>query len=368
MNQKPLAIRREVALSEYTTLELGGPARHFFEATEADEIPEALAWAQNRKLPVCPIGGGSNIVVADTGVPGLVLRLATRGLRRQAVPGGEIWDIAAGENWDDVAAASVAAGLAGIECLSGIPGSCGAAPIQNIGAYGQEISEVLLEVAVLEIPTGRAAILAANDLDLSYRHSRLKREAGRWIVTGLKIRLRSNSDPALRYPELEAAVRARGTATLASCRAAVLELRRSKSMVLDPTDPNRRSAGSFFLNPIVSEAEFGALDRKAREKGLPLPDAGIPSFPDPDGRRKIPAAWLIEQSGFPKGLTAGGVGLSSRHTLALVHHGGGRTEELLDLAREIRQGVFRQFGVSLEAEPVLLGFLDAPWEEKGPTG
>ena len=366
MSRKPLEIRHEVALSEYTTLELGGPARHFFEATEADEIPEALAWARSRQLPVCPIGGGSNIVVADSGVPGLVLRLATRGLRRQAVTGGEIWDIAAGENWEAVAAASVTAGLAGIECLSGIPGSCGAAPIQNIGAYGQEISEVLLEVAVLEISTGRAAILAADDLDLTYRNSRLKREAGRWIVTGMKIRLRSDSGPALRYPELEEAVQARGPVTLASCRAAVLELRRSKSMVLDPTDPNRRSVGSFFLNPIVSEAEFLTLEKNAREKGLSRPDSGIPSFPVPGGGRKIPAAWLIEQSGFPKGLTAGGVGLSSRHTLALVHHGGSRTAELLDLAQKIRRGVFEQFGIPLEAEPVLLGSPDAPREAETP--
>ena len=356
MKHSRLAIRSQVPLHDYTTLELGGPAAHFLEAPQESQIHAALAWARERELPLTPIGGGSNIVVSDQGVPGLVLRVATRGIRREPAAGGEIWHIAAGENWDQVVAAAVAADLAGIECLSGIPGNCGAAPIQNIGAYGQEIAETLVEVQALEVATGKARSLRPGDLDLAYRNSRLKREANQWIVTGVTLLLQRGAPPALRYPGLEDAVRSCGPVSIASCREAVLELRRSKSMVQDPADPNRRSAGSFFLNPILPEAEVRALEQAARDQGLLRSNSAIPSFPAQPGCRKIPAAWLIEQSGFPRGLREGGIGLSSCHTLALVHHGGATTQDLLQFAAKIRQGVSDRFGVQLEQEPILLGF------------
>lgn len=360
MKPEPITVRRRIPLRDFTTLELGGPAAYFFEAERHDEIQAALAWADENNQPVTTFGGGSNIVVADAGLPGLALRIATRGIRREPLADGELWRIAAGENWDDVVAAAVAAELAGIECLSGIPGRCGAAPIQNIGAYGQEISETLVQVQVIDQTTRRTGTLAADELAFAYRNSRLKRESDRWIVTEIALHLRSRQEPALRYPGLEKAARARGPVTLASCRDAVLELRRSKSMVYDPTDPNHRSAGSFFLNPILPEAQIVELEADARRRGILAANSTIPSFPAEPGYRKIPAAWLIEHSGFARGQTEGGVGLSSRHTLALVHHGGSRTEDLIAFARKIREGVANQFGLQLQAEPVMLGFSTQP--------
>ncbi|MDG1400063.1 MAG: UDP-N-acetylmuramate dehydrogenase [Candidatus Binatia bacterium] len=362
LHPQPISVRRGIPLRDCTTLELGGPATYFFEAMRDEEIPAALAWADQNKQRLTTVGGGSNIVVADAGLAGLVLRIGTRGIRREPVADGEVWSIAAGENWDDIVAAAVTAELSGIECLSGIPGRCGAAPLQNIGAYGQEISETLVQVQVIDRTTHHAATLAADELAFAYRDSRLKRESERWIVTGITLHLRSRQAPALRYPGLEQAVRARGPITLASCREAVLELRRSKSMVYDPTDPNHRSAGSFFLNPILPEAQVAALEVDARTQGVLAPTSTIPTFPATPGCRKIPAAWLIEHSGFSRGQTEGRVGLSSRHTLALINHGGSSTDELLAFARTIRDGVENQFGVRLEAEPVMLGFPVPPLE------
>lgn len=355
-----LAVRQQVPLRDCTTLALGGDAAYFFQARRDADIQAALAWATERRLPVTTLGGGSNVVIADAGLPGLVLQVATRGVQRQSVPDGEIWRIAAGENWDDIVAAAVAADLAGIECLSGIPGSCGAAPIQNIGAYGQDVAETLVKVEVIERATGTSHSLPVGELAFAYRNSRLKREPGRWIVTSLSLHLRSNQGPALRYPGLEEAVVTRGPITLASCRAAVLALRRGKSMIHDPADPNHRSAGSFFLNPILPQAQADTVQELAYRKRLLPREARIPSFPAQPGYRKIPAAWLIEQSGFSRGQRHGPVGLSSRHTLALVHHGGGRTEDLIAFAMKIRTGVEDQFGVRLEAEPVMLGFTTPP--------
>jgi UDP-N-acetylmuramate dehydrogenase len=349
----PLGLREGVPLAPLTTLELGGAARWFFEARTRPELVQALRWAAEQNLVVAVLGGGSNLVGADGGFPGLVVRVALRGLVAQAGGGRIRLSVAAGEPWDWVVKRSVAEDLAGLECLSGIPGTAGATPIQNVGAYGQEVSEVVEEVRVLDRATLCEATLGPVECGFGYRTSLFRSEPDRFVVLAVTFRLRPGGPPTLRYEELQRAVRQRGPCVdLGRVREAVLALRRSKSMVIDPDDPNRRSAGSFFTNPVVSPEEADQVARRSLELGVGEPGR----FPAGGGRVKLSAAWLIEHAGFSRGLRRGAVGLSSRHTLALVHHGDGSTDELLKLAREIRAGVEARFGVRLTPEPVFLGF------------
>lgn len=346
-------IRDGVPLAPLTTFELGGPAAHLTEATDDAAIVEALRWARARGLPVAILGGGSNVVVADTGFEGLVIRVATRGRSyRPLLPDGAVaLTAAAGEPWDDLVAETVARGLAGLECLSGIPGLAGATPIQNVGAYGQEVSQTVRTVRVLDRETLATTELDAAACAFGYRDSRFKREPDRFVVLAVTFALRPGGAPALRYPELAAALGGTATPTLSDARAAVLALRAKKSMVIAPGDPNRRSAGSFFMNPIVSTAD---ADSVAARAGV-APDA-MPRFPAGEGRVKLSAGWLIERAGFPKGTRRGPVGISTAHALALVNLGGARTAELLGLASEIQDAVRQRLGVELVREPVLLGF------------
>jgi UDP-N-acetylmuramate dehydrogenase len=319
-----------VELAPLTTLRLGGPAEELVEARDEASLLDSVRDAR------LVLAGGSNVVIADEGVPGRVVRIATRGVARD----GTRLTVAAGEDWDALVAMCVAEGLQGFECLAGIPGTVGATPIQNVGAYGQEVAESVESVRVLDRSTGRIEDMPAAACGFVYRGSVFKHRDRR-LVLSVTFRLREQglSGP-LRYAELARAldVPVGGTAPLAEVREAVLALRRGKGMVIDASDPDSVSAGSFFTNPILDSAP-----------------AGAPVWPQPDGRVKTSAAWLIEQAGFHKGYGNGRVGISTKHTLALVNRGGGTTAELMALAREIAAGVRERFGVGLVPEPVLVG-------------
>ena len=359
-------MRRDVPLAPLTTLGLGGPARWYLEARDDASLAAALRRARDEGLAATVLGGGSNVVVADAGVDGLVVRLAQRGVERR--PGGraneELWTVAAGEPWDPVVERTAAAGLAGIECLSGIPGTAGATPIQNVGAYGQEVAEVVESVRVLDRESLEEREMPPSECAFAYRDSLFRRRPERFAVLAVTLRLARGGDPAVRYPELERAVAGAGERpTLDSVRRTVLALRRSKSMVIEAGDENRRSVGSFFVNPVVAAEEAEAVVELALAAGAARDGSEVPRFPaggevggEAAGRVKLSAGWLVERSGFPKGTRRGPVGISSRHALALVHHGGGTTADLLALAREVRQAVRDRFGVTLQPEPVFLGF------------
>lgn len=346
-----LDVRQDVALAPYTTLGLGGPARHFVECRREAAVGAALEWAEQRGIPVFILGGGSNVVFSDEGFPGLVVRVALDGIEVRDAPAPEI-TAGAGVQWDAIVRQAVARGWGGIECLSGIPGTAGGTPIQNVGAYGQEIAQTLRSVVCLDRRTLERRVFDRDECGFGYRSSRFKgQDRDRFIILALTFGLQRDAPPCLDYAGLREAVAGALEAaapgeTLAIVRAGVLALRRSKSMVLDANDPNTRSAGSFFLNPILSSQEFDALQTRWRvaKQTDPIPalrvSAGV----------KVPAAWLVEQAGFAKGYRRGGVGISSRHALALVNHEGSATE-LLALADAVTEAVQQRFGIRLEPEP-----------------
>jgi UDP-N-acetylmuramate dehydrogenase len=333
-----------VELAPLTTLRLGGPARAFVEARTEEELVDAMRTAEP---PVLVLAGGSNVVIADAGFDGTVVHVLTRGVERD----GTRLTVAAGESWDALVEACVDDGLQGFECLSGIPGSVGATPIQNVGAYGQEVAETVESVRVLDRATDRIEDMPAAACGFRYRSSVFKYRDRRVVLSvTFNMRKAERSGP-LRYAELARAldIPVGGTAPLAEARAAVLALRRGKGMVIDPADPDSVSAGSFFTNPILESEAFAALAERAG------PGLRPPAWPGPDGRVKTSAAWLIEQAGFHRGFGNGRAGISTKHTLALVNRGGATTGELMALAREIAAGVRERFGVGLVPEPVLVG-------------
>jgi UDP-N-acetylmuramate dehydrogenase len=342
-----------VRLSELTTLRLGGPAARYVEAGSEEAVIEAVTAADRAGEPVLVLAGGSNVVVADDGFAGTVVRIATRGVAHD----GATLEVAAGEPWDPLVADCVARGLAGVECLAGIPGSVGATPIQNVGAYGQEVAETIRAVRVLDRADGAVHVLAPADCGFTYRSSAFKREPGRWVVLAVRFALeRSERSAPIRYPELARAVGVEvgARAPSAEVREAVLALRRGKGMVLDPDDPDTVSAGSFFTNPVLDAGAFAALQaRAARRLGADVPP---PAWPQDGGRVKTSAAWLIERAGFRRGHgDPNGIAISSKHTLALTNRGAGTTAELVALAREIADRVQAAFGVALVPEPVFVG-------------
>lgn len=332
-------------LADHTTLKLGGPASDFVVASTEPELIEHVTAADGDGTSVLVLGGGSNLVVADEGFDGRVVRVDTRGLSFEPDaenPRRVIVRAAAGESWDRVVAESIERGLAGIESLSGIPGLVGASPIQNIGAYGAELSDVVAAVRAYDRRARALVTLDANACGFGYRASAFKGRR-RHLVLGVEISLMQSANSApVGYVELASmlGVDLGDAAPLKDVRAAVLELRAAKGMVVDPTDPDSISAGSFFTNPIVSAGD--------------LPE-GAPAWPTADGRVKTSAAWLIERAGFSRGYGDGRVGLSTKHTLALVNRGGASSSELIALARIIRDGVRHAFGIDLEVEPVLVG-------------
>jgi len=350
----PRGLRERVALAPLTTLELGGPARYLAEAEDQGAIVDSLRWAVGLGLPVTVLGGGSNVVVADGGVDGLVLRIGLRGVAVERAGDTALVTAAAGEPWDELVARCVDEGWAGLECLSGIPGTAGATPIQNVGAYGQDVARTIERVRALDRRTYEATTLLPADLGFGYRSSALREQPERYVVVAVSFRLRVAGAATVAYPELGRVLAAgRQPPSLAAVREAVLELRRGKSMVLDPHDPNRRSAGSFFVNPVLSPPELAAVRERADAAGIA---DEVPTFAADGDRCKIPAAWLIERAGFAKGQVNGRVGISTRHGLALVNRGGATADELLALARRIVARVDERFGVRLRPEPVFLGF------------
>lgn len=356
-----LYVEAGVPLASLTTLEVGGPARVLVCCDHADEVVEALEWCRDGDLQCLVIGGGSNILASDAGFDGMALQLTSRGIEAE-VDGDRVRVWAdAGVSWDFLVEKTVGEGWAGIECLSGIPGSVGAAPIQNIGAYGQELSETLEAVEVLDRATGEVRKLPAEELGLGYRMSHLKsRWRDRFVVLRVFLELDRSAPGAVRYPEL---ARRLGVSDGEAApmpqdvRKAVLDVRREKSMVWDEADPNHRSAGSFFVNPVLREAEALAVAERARVHGVvrELPRYAA-TLADGTIGVKLSAAWLIEESGFSRGHVAGDAGLSSRHCLALINRGRARSADLVSLASTLRRRVRDVFGVTLEPEPVFVGF------------
>jgi UDP-N-acetylmuramate dehydrogenase len=295
------------------------------------------------------------VVVGEAGFFGLVLQLAARGTEFRSQGDHVLLEAQAAEPWDDVVAAAVARDLAGIECLSGIPGSAGATPIQNVGAYGQEVADTLCSLRVLDRRTLQVRELPAAECGFAYRNSVFKRDPERAIVLSASFALRPGAEPMVAYRELANALAGRARASLAEVREAVLDLRRKKSMVYDANDPNRRSAGSFFTNPIVSADQAAAVSAQAVAERIVQAPEEVPQYPLPDGRVKLAAGWLVERAGAQRGLRMGPVGVSSRHALALVHHGGGSTADLIRLAVHVRDTVALRLGITLVPEPVFLG-------------
>ncbi len=346
-----MRIQENVALAGYTTFRVGGPARYFVEATAEEDIPEAFRWARERSLPLFVLGGGSNLLVAEEGFPGLVLRIAIRGVERD----GCAFSVGAGESWDELVDATVAAGCGGMECLAGIPGSVGATPVQNVGAYGQEVGPITASVRAFDRQTERFVELSGAECRFRYRSSLFNTEGrDRYIITRVQFGLRADATPELRYGDLQRYFQGReagaGTPSLAEVAAAVREIRRGKGMVLAEGDPDTQSAGSYFKNPIVPEAQ---VERVAAAAGV-APKA-MPVYPAAEGLRKLSAAWLVERAGFPKGCRLGMAGVSTKHSLALTNRGGASCADVLRLEERIRDGVLERFGVRLEREPVLVG-------------
>jgi UDP-N-acetylmuramate dehydrogenase len=353
----PLDVREHVPLSPLSTLGVGGPARHYVRVTDDDEVRAAADWAEARSLPLLVLGGGSNVVLSDEGHPGLVMHLASRGVTVRPGPDRVDLTAEAGEPWDALVASAVEKRWAGLECLSGIPGLVGATPIQNVGAYGQEVRETVTAVEALDLRTGRRERFSAAECGFAYRDSRFKSaDKGRFVVLRVSYALRPGGKPAVRYAELARHVEEKGLSepSLVDVREAVLALRRRKSMVLDPADPDARSVGSFFTNPIVPAETADALEDTLRAEGALREGERPPRFPASDGAVKLSAAWLIERAGLAKGYRRGNVGISNRHTLAIVNRGGAAAAEVVALAREVRDRVRARFGITLVPEPVFV--------------
>ncbi len=340
-------ILENVALAPMTTLGIGGPARFFLNATTEDDVLMGLEFADSRGIDVFILGGGSNLLVADSGIDALVIKNAIGGIEfKNDAVGNTLVIAGAGLEWDEVVEQSVAKGLAGLECLSGIPGLVGGTPIQNVGAYGQEVSETIISVRCLDRSSGTIVGLANRECGFSYRTSIFNTShRNRYIVLGVTYALSPGGAPKVVYKDL--IEHFRGSApTIADVRNAVLTIRKSKSMVIDSLDPNSRSAGSFFKNPVVDQGTFEILLARF---------GSIPSFPFGD-KVKIPAAWLIENSGFGKGYSLGNAGLSANHTLALINRGNATASEVIALKDTIEAAVKDRFGIALIPEPVFAGF------------
>ena len=350
-----MKIQENIPLALLTTFGVGGPARYFVEARSESEVREGLQFAAAKHLPVFVLGGGSNLVIADEGWPGLVLKIALMGVEFSLHGGEAIVYAAAGENWDGLVAQSVERNFAGLECLSGIPGTVGGTPVQNVGAYGQEVSQTLTCVRVLEIETGNAIDLSNEQCGFSYRASIFNStQRGRYIVTKATYRLNKDGEPTLEYADIqEFFATASGKPTLQQVRDAVKQVRQSKAMLLVPGDEDCRSAGSFFKNPLVSADEAKRIEALAQRR---VPDKILAQYPGQDGTVKLSAAWLLEQTGFQKGYARGPVGISRKHSLAIVNRGAAMARDIVALKNEIEQKVFEAWGVRLQPEPVFVGF------------
>ena len=347
-------IREQVPLAPLTTLGVGGPSRYFAEADSESDVRVALQFAESHHVPHFVLGGGSNLLVSDRGFDGLVLKIALRGIEQVANEGDRVvFNVAAGEDWDDFVALAVEEDLAGIECLSGIPGSVGGTPVQNVGAYGQEVSETIHAVTALDRQSLGVKTFTNEECGFGYRASIFNiSKRDRYVILRVSFLLQRGGRPAVRYADLQRAfAEATTPPTLTAVRAAVREIRRRKAMLIVPGDDDARSAGSFFKNPIVAQHEFDDLEAKLRPRGLVMP-----SYPAGEGFRKLSAAWLVEHSGFAKGYSLGAAGISRRHALAIVNRGGATAADIVALKDKIQSRVLSEFGIELQPEPVCLGF------------
>jgi UDP-N-acetylmuramate dehydrogenase len=356
-----MTIQENVPLAPLTTLQVGGAARYFAEVKREDEVREAAQFAKARDLPLFVLGGGSNLVIADSGWPGLVLKIAIGGItspRANNAPGNAVlFIVGAGVSWDDFVAQAVVQNCAGVECLSGIPGSVGGTPVQNVGAYGQEVSDTIESVRALDLKQDRIVVLPKPACRFRYRSSIFNgTERGRYIILQVNYRLQRGGAPSLKYADLqkhfaEKLVPKKMPPSLAETREAVRAIRRTKGMLLVPGDEDCRSAGSFFKNPVLRDEQFQDLAARAASKQLE-----IPSYPALDAQRKVSAAWLVEHSGFSKGYAAGAAGISHKHALALINRGDARASDIVELKDKIQRAVQEAWGVRLEPEPVFVGF------------
>src|ERR1039457_4888863 len=351
-----MLLQEDVPLAPLTPFRRGGPARFFVEPTSIDEAQQAVAFAQSKNLPLFVLGGGSNLVVADTGWPGLVLKIAISAIDQR--PGlkndGKIWfDAGAGESWDRFVSHAVIAKCAGVECLSGIPGSVGGTPVQNVGAYGQEVSQTIESVEVLDLKDGQVRELCLEACGFTYRSSIFNTtERGRFVILRVAYALTPGGEPRIGYADLKRHFEGRETSpNLAETREAVRHIRALKGMLIVAGDPDCQSAGSFFKNPVISPEQHQDLKKRAAEKGLTLP-----SYPALEKSKKVSAAWLVERSGFARGYGFCKVGISSKHALAIVNRGGATADEVLALKDHIQQRVEEIWGVRLDPEPVMVGF------------
>ncbi len=355
-------IRENVRLAPYTTLRMGGIARYFADIDHEDQLREALYFAERHALPVFVLGGGSNVLIADSGFSGVVIHIVNKGVTfHKPKPGGVLVTAAAGEDWDKFVAQCVARDFAGLECLSGIPGLVGGTPIQNVGAYGQEVSATIVAVRAFDRPANRVVEMTNAECQFSYRASVFNTTArDRYIVLNVTYRLTPHGEPAVRYADLQKYFASHKTPpTLPEVRAAVLAIRAGKGMVIVPNDPDGQSAGSFFRNPIVTPEIFSQVEAIAPEP--------VPHFATAQGQIKIPAAWLIEKAGFAKGYEQGRVGISSKHSLALINRSNATARELLTLVEQIQKQVQERFGIALEPEPVWVGIERRAPPEAAPT-
>ncbi len=345
-------VQENVPLAPLTTFQIGGPARYFVEATTAEEVKEAVAFSRSRALPLFVLGGGSNLLISDAGWPGLVLKVGILGINHVHGRDHAILEVGSGEDWDGFVAWMVAHRLGGLECLSGIPGCVGGTPVQNVGAYGQEAADSIESVQVLDVRNGEVTELAKEECGFRYRSSIFNTtERGRYVILQVNFSVRHGTAPHLEYGDLKKYFSAWPAApTLAETREAVLKIRASKAMLITPNDEDSRSAGSFFKNPVLPAYEHEELLRRAVQKGLT-----VPSYPALESQHKVPAAWLVEHSGFSKGFTRGAVGISKKHALAIVNRGGASAKEVFALQEQIRLRVEQEWGIRLQPEPVFVG-------------
>ncbi len=353
METKEITFRRNVPLAPLTTMKVGGVARFFLSAKDRGEVIKAINFAESEGLNVFILGGGSNVIIADEGFDGLVVSLDFETIEFLSSHGEQVLvRVDAGKNWDEFVSFCVERGLAGIECLSGIPGKVGGVPIQNVGAYGQEVSETILRVKVFDKAQKKVLELENQDCKFGYRTSIFNTtEKDRFIVLSVTFSLKKNGNPTIIYKDLVEFFDGRKP-SLKDVRNAVIEIRRRKAMVIDENDPNTRSCGSFFKNPIVDEAQFQLIKEIARRESI----RQMPFFPANGGRIKLSAAWLIENAGFYKGFRLGNVGISQKHSLAIVNFSNARASEILKIKDLIQAKVYEKFGIELVPEPVFVGF------------
>ena len=348
-----MPIVENVPLAPLTTLQVGGRARYFAEVASLSEVREAVTFAASHNLSLFILGGGSNLVISDAGWPGLVVKISIRGIEERTHKGHAQFEVGAGENWDHFVAHAVSRDCAGVECLSGIPGSVGGTPVQNVGAYGQEVSDTIDSVLVLDLRDNQVRELCNEACGFHYRTSIFNTsERGRFIILRVTYDLIPGGAPQIEYADLKKYLAVRSAPpTLAETREAVRSIRSTKAMLIQSGDEDARSAGSFFKNPIVPFDQYMELTRRAARR-----DLQIPSYPAQENQRKISAAWLVEHSGFSKGYSLGRVTISSKHALAIVNRGGATAANVLALKDQIQQSVEQMWGVRLETEPVFVGF------------